>query len=154
MPRVEPKPPGPKGSGDQRVQAYNFRVCLTDVPANRVPLTRPPGYNPLEYELLARHIAALHGQSILADAGLGPAVTQPLRDAWLARRPASDLVTEEMIDTLAVAGTPEQCHRALSRLAEAGLDVPVAFLPPGPPVSEQLTQLHDALAPAWKEMVA
>ena len=38
LPRVEPKPPGPKGSGDHRVQAYNFRVCLTDVPENRVPL--------------------------------------------------------------------------------------------------------------------
>src|SRR4051812_15924407 len=59
LPRVEPKPPAPKGSGDRRVQAYNFRVCLTDVPENRVPLTKPEGYDPLEYELLARHIATM-----------------------------------------------------------------------------------------------
>src|SRR4029079_18066025 len=35
LPRVEPKPPGPKGTGDHRVQAYNFRISITDVPENR-----------------------------------------------------------------------------------------------------------------------
>lgn len=59
LPRVEPTPPGPKGSGDSRVQAYNFRVCLTDVPENQVPLTKPANYNPLDFELLARHIATM-----------------------------------------------------------------------------------------------
>lgn len=59
LPRVEPKPPGPKGSGDHRVQAYNFRVCLTDIPENRVPIAKPANYNPLDYELLARHIATM-----------------------------------------------------------------------------------------------
>ncbi len=59
LPRVEPKPPAPKGSGDHRVQGYNFRVCLTDVQENRVPLTKPANYNPLDYELLARHIATM-----------------------------------------------------------------------------------------------
>jgi hypothetical protein len=41
------------------VQAYNFRISLTDVPANRVPIAKPADYNPLEYELLARHLATL-----------------------------------------------------------------------------------------------
>jgi hypothetical protein len=59
LPRVEPKPPGPKGSGDHRVQGYNFRVSLTDIPENRVPIEKPATYNPLDYELLARHIATM-----------------------------------------------------------------------------------------------
>ncbi len=59
LPRVEPKPPAPKGSADHRVQAYNFRVCLTDVPENRVPIEKPASYNSLDYELLARHIATM-----------------------------------------------------------------------------------------------
>lgn len=59
LPRIEAKPPAVKGSGDHRVQAYNFRICLTDVPDNRVPLTKPTTYNPLDYELLARHIATM-----------------------------------------------------------------------------------------------
>lgn len=59
LPRVEPKPVGPKGIGDHRVQAYNFRVCLTDIEDNRVPIEKPASYNPLDYELLARHIATM-----------------------------------------------------------------------------------------------
>jgi 5,10-methylenetetrahydromethanopterin reductase len=102
--------------------------------------------------LLARYLAALHGQSILADAGLEPARTQPLRNAWLAGTPAADLVTDEMVDALAVAGTPDECRRALGRLAEAGLDAPVAVLPAGPPLAEQLAQLGNTLAPAWREL--
>jgi len=59
LPRVAAEPPAPKGSGDHRVQGYNFRVCLTDVPENRVPIEKPASYNPLDYELLARHIATM-----------------------------------------------------------------------------------------------
>jgi hypothetical protein len=59
LPRIEPKPPGVKGEGDHRVQAYNFRMCLTDVPDNRVPFTKPASYNPLDYEALARLIATM-----------------------------------------------------------------------------------------------
>ncbi len=59
LPRVESKPPAPKGSGDHRVQAYNFRICLTDIEDNRAPIEKPASYNPLDYELLTRHIATM-----------------------------------------------------------------------------------------------
>lgn len=59
LPRVEPKPPGPKGTADHRVQAYNFRISITDVPENRVPIEKPASYNPLDYELLARLVATM-----------------------------------------------------------------------------------------------
>ena len=39
------------------MQAYNFRMCLTDVPENRVPFPKPAGYDPLRYELLLRYDA-------------------------------------------------------------------------------------------------
>ncbi len=42
------------GTGDQKVQAYNFRITLTDNPENRVPITMPENYDPKKYELLAR----------------------------------------------------------------------------------------------------
>jgi hypothetical protein len=38
------------------VQAYCYRMCLTTVPENRVPFPKPAGYDPLEYELLARYL--------------------------------------------------------------------------------------------------
>lgn len=44
----------PAGTGDKQIQAYNFRVCLTDKPENMIPITRPEGYDPARYELLIR----------------------------------------------------------------------------------------------------
>ncbi|HEY9260799.1 FAD-dependent oxidoreductase [Chitinophaga sp.] len=46
----------PIGSGDKKVQAYNFRICLTNDPANRIPITRPARYDSTHYELLLRYI--------------------------------------------------------------------------------------------------
>ena len=48
------EPPGEYGAGDRKVQAYCFRMCLTDVPENRVPFPKPEGYDPRQYELLLR----------------------------------------------------------------------------------------------------
>ncbi len=50
--------PGKEGSSDKKVQAYCFRMCLTDVPENRIPFEKPEGYNENEYELLFRTIEA------------------------------------------------------------------------------------------------
>lgn len=50
--------PGRDGNGDKRVQAYNFRMCLTDVPQNRVPFARPDAYDESRYELLFRNFEA------------------------------------------------------------------------------------------------
>lgn len=46
------------GAGDARVQAYCFRLCLTDHPENRVPFPKPTGYAEGDYELLFRLAAA------------------------------------------------------------------------------------------------
>lgn len=52
--RISTEPPGEYGEGDHRVQAYCFRMCLTNHPANRVPFPKPDGYDPEQYELLIR----------------------------------------------------------------------------------------------------
>ena len=54
LPRIGTAPPGEYGSGDKKVQAYCFRMCLTQVPENRVPFPKPATYNPEEYALLLR----------------------------------------------------------------------------------------------------
>jgi hypothetical protein len=58
LPGVHAGPPGDEGKGDNRIQAYNFRLCLTDVADNRREIPKPPGYDPLNYELLRRYIDA------------------------------------------------------------------------------------------------
>ena len=52
--RVSDEPPGEYGSPDNKIQAYCFRMCLTDHPDNRVPFEKPAGYDPQQYELMAR----------------------------------------------------------------------------------------------------
>ena len=58
LPGVHDGGPGDEGSGDRRVQAYNYRMTLTDAPANRLPIPRPDGYDQARYELLRRYLAA------------------------------------------------------------------------------------------------
>ena len=47
-----------EGEGDSLVQAYNYRLCLTDIPENTVRIEKPNDYDEKEYELLFRIIAA------------------------------------------------------------------------------------------------
>jgi hypothetical protein len=54
LPLVSPQPPGIKGEGDHRVQAYCYRMCLSKHPDNLVPFPKPERYDPDQYELLAR----------------------------------------------------------------------------------------------------
>jgi len=58
LPRISAQPPGPYGAGDNRIQAYCYRLCLTDHPENRIPFPKPAGYDPTQYELLLRIFAA------------------------------------------------------------------------------------------------
>ncbi len=44
----------PQGSGDKKVQAYNFRICLSRDPKNLIPITKPEDYDSTRYELLIR----------------------------------------------------------------------------------------------------
>ena len=43
------------GEGDRRIQAYNYRLCLTDNPAKRLPIAKPAGYREIDHELLLRN---------------------------------------------------------------------------------------------------
>lgn len=54
LPLISADPPGNRGEADHRVQAYCFRMCLTNVDENRIPFPRPDGYDPQEFELLRR----------------------------------------------------------------------------------------------------
>ncbi|MCH7916598.1 MAG: FAD-dependent oxidoreductase [Planctomycetes bacterium] len=58
LPRVHDEGPGREGEADHRLQAYNYRLCLTNDPGNRVAFIKPEGYDPLQYELLLRDLVA------------------------------------------------------------------------------------------------
>ncbi len=58
------------GQGDKKIQAYNYRVCLTTDPALRIPIEKPEGYREIDHELLLRNFDA--GDTRL------PALVEPL----------------------------------------------------------------------------
>lgn len=58
LPGIDPSPLAPDGTGDARLQAFCYRLCLTDYPPNRVPFRKPDDYDPLNYELLLRSLVA------------------------------------------------------------------------------------------------
>jgi hypothetical protein len=61
LPFIKKGGPGIDGRGDKGIQAYCFRMTLTDHPENRIPFRKPGNYNELEYELLFRNYEAAEG---------------------------------------------------------------------------------------------
>ncbi len=58
LPGVHDGDPGEEFSEDNRLQAYCFRMCLTDEPDNQIPFEKPENYDELQYELLFRNFEA------------------------------------------------------------------------------------------------
>ncbi|MCX8107964.1 MAG: FAD-dependent oxidoreductase, partial [Verrucomicrobiae bacterium] len=77
LPFIQPGDGGWPGSGDHRVQAYNYRLCFTTNVANRLPLVPPPSYRESDYELLARYIDEL------VKAGRNPTLDQFWHPVWM-----------------------------------------------------------------------
>ncbi len=55
---VNPDMGGEVGDGDDKLQAYCYRMVLTDVPENRIMIAKPKNYNEADFELLFRSIEA------------------------------------------------------------------------------------------------
>ncbi len=68
---------GKPGSGDYRVQAYNYRLCFTTNAANRMPIEPPDNYDAKKYELLGRYLEAL------VAAGKKPQLSQFWNPIWM-----------------------------------------------------------------------
>ena len=54
LPYISDEPAEPNCTGDDKIQAYCFRLCMSNHPENRVPFEKPEGYDPARYVLLAR----------------------------------------------------------------------------------------------------
>jgi hypothetical protein len=58
LPGVNREMGGQPGEADHRFQAYCYRMVLTDVPENRLPVPKPETYAAADFELLFRAIEA------------------------------------------------------------------------------------------------
>jgi hypothetical protein len=59
LPGVQPVTDSTIGDGDKKVQAYGFRMCITNQQSNMIPFPKPAHYDPARYEILARLVEAL-----------------------------------------------------------------------------------------------
>lgn len=77
IPLIQRGSGGIPGDGDQRVQAYNFRLCFTNVAKNRRELVVPENYDAALYELAARR-----AEKIVAE-GVEPRMHQFCNPVWM-----------------------------------------------------------------------
>lgn len=61
---VEPFVARETGQADDRLMAFNYRLCVTERAAGKVPFRKPAGYDPSLYETAARFL-----QTLIADRG-------------------------------------------------------------------------------------
>jgi FAD dependent oxidoreductase len=79
LPEIQTQPRGDIGAGDRKVQAYNFRLILTDDLGNRIPFTKPPSYDPTRFELLSRFLS-----EFVKEKGRAPRMNEILLPAQIA----------------------------------------------------------------------
>ena len=128
LPGVEPYDPNEKdGDGDRRVQAYCFRMCLTDVPENRIPFVKPEGYNELDYEILFRNFEAASEEdraAFASGAWLEKGRLQPAKFSPMPNR-KTDSNNNSGVSTDFIGGNwnwPEASYAEREKILKAHLD--------------------------------
>ena len=77
------------------------------------------------------------------EAGLTEEIIRPFKEALAAGKTQEviELVTDDIVDQLAIAGTPDYCRDKLKRINDAGVSMPIAFELPGQHPSELVASL-------------
>jgi 5,10-methylenetetrahydromethanopterin reductase len=84
---------------------------------------------------------------IFAAAGLPADTIRAFGESFARGKVPVDMVTDEMLDTFTIAGSPARCRENLSRLIEAGITAPVFFEVPGVPPQQTMDDAHRYLIP-------
>ncbi len=152
LPFIQSCEPGQPGADDRSVQAYNFRLCYTRNPANRLPHTPPPKYDPGRYELLARYLEAL------VSAGKKPQLSQFWNPIWMPNGKtdinnnggfSTDFIGENYAYPDANCATRERIWRAHEEYTRGF----VYFLATSPRVPENMRNEMQQWGPAKDEFV-
>jgi hypothetical protein len=125
LPEIMPRSNDPVGAADKRVQAYNFRLCMTKTPENRVAWPKPAGYRAERYELLARYLPAFEKE-------LGrPLGINDVMKADILQNGKTDTNNNGAFSTDYIGGSygyPEGSYAERARVRQAHIDYIQGFL--------------------------
>ncbi len=125
LPEIQARSTDPVGAADKRVQAYNFRLCMTRTPENRVSWPRPKGYSPARYELLARYLPAFEKE-------LGrPLAINDVMKADVLQNGKTDTNNNGAFSTDYIGGSydyPEGSYATRARIRQAHVDYIQGFM--------------------------
>jgi hypothetical protein len=125
LPEIMPRSKDPVGAADKRVQAYNFRLCMTKTPENRVGWPKPAGYRAARYELLARYLPAFEKE-------LGhPLGINDVMKADILQNGKTDTNNNGAFSTDYIGGSygyPEGSYAERARIRQAHVDYIQGFL--------------------------
>ena len=125
LPEIMARTEDAVGAADKRVQAYNFRLCMTKTADNRVPWPMPARYDPARFELLARYLPAFEAQ-------LGrPLAMNDVMKADILQNGKTDTNNNGAFSTDYIGGSydyPEGNYGTRARIRQAHVDYIQGFL--------------------------
>jgi len=152
LPFVQNEGAGEPGQSDRSVQAYNFRLCYTKIPDNRLPHSPPPNYDPAKFELLARYLEAM------VAAGRTPRLAEFWNPVWMPNG-KTDINNNGGFSTDFIGANydyPDAPYRTRAKIWQAHEDYIrgfVYFLATSPRVPENIRQEMNTWGPAKDEFL-
>ncbi|MBP6821073.1 MAG: FAD-dependent oxidoreductase [Acidobacteria bacterium] len=117
LPEIQKEPRGEVGAADRKVQAYNFRMILTNDPANRIPFAKPPSYDAKRFELAARWLTGL-----VKEKGRAPRMNEVLLPAQIAGKQKWDFNNRGAFSTDYIGKSWDYPNASYKRRAEIWRD--------------------------------
>ena len=117
LPEIQTEPRGEIGAGDRKVQAYNYRMILTNDPANRLPFTKPSTYDAKRFELAARWL-----QGLAKEKGRAPRMNEILLPAQIAGKQKWDFNNRGAFSTDYIGKSWDYPNASYKRRAEIWAD--------------------------------
>ncbi len=96
---------------------------------------------------VATWIALIGNHPMLTCTGLPPEEIRLFTEAFARGEIPTARVTDWMIDTFAIAGSPQRCREGLAKIIEAGVTSPVPFEVPGVSAEKTIRDVHTHLMP-------
>jgi 5,10-methylenetetrahydromethanopterin reductase len=84
---------------------------------------------------------------MLSCAGITPEIAQQFAESFIRGELPVALVEDWIVDQFAIAGTPDRCREALTKIVEAGVTHPVAFEIHGTDPEQTIRDVHTHLMP-------